>query len=133
MAQKDKPPYNEEFLEEMRDLLGQAKQWMVQGVKVEEQDIIAYVGGENAGIDQHQADDASAVYDQAMALALRNTLAGTLVEVNDALEALDHGTYGQCENCGRRIDPARLRTLPFADLCIRCASRRSRDFEPPTY
>lgn len=133
VAQNDKPPYREGFLDEMRDLLDQAKTWMKKGIEVEEQDIIEYVGGENTGIDQHQADDASVVYDQSMALTLRNTLAGTLMEVNDALEALDRGVYGKCERCGEWIDPARLRALPFADLCIACASRKSRDFEPPTY
>lgn len=134
MAQdNDKPPYSEEFLAEMRDLLLQAKQWMQQGIEVEERDIIEYVGGENTGIDQHQADDASAVYEQSMALTLRNTLAGTLAEVNDALADLDRGTYGKCERCGQWIDQARLRALPFADLCIKCAQRESHDFELPKY
>lgn len=133
MAHEDEYPYRDEFLEEMRELLGQAKVWMKEGVEVGEQDIIAYVGGENAGIDQHQADDASAVYDQSMALTLRNTLAGTLANVNEALAALERGTYGKCRRCGDWIDPARLHAVPFANLCFDCASRESSDFELPRY
>jgi DnaK suppressor protein len=133
MAQNDGSPYSQEFLDEMRDLLGQAREWMQAGVDVEEQQIIEYIGEENAGIDQHQADDASAVYEQTLALTLRNTLSGTLAEVNDALKALDRGTYGRCERCGRWISEERLRVLPFADLCIRCAAAESGDFEPPRY
>ncbi len=133
MAHDDAPPYREEFLEEMKDLLSQAEMWMEKGIEVEERDIIEYVGGENTGIDQHQADDAAAVYEQSLALTLRNTLAGTLSEVKEALRALDEGTYGKCKGCGEWIDRARLRAVPFADLCIDCASRKSRDFELPKY
>lgn len=39
-----------------------------------------------------------------------------------ALRKIDEGTYGQCEQCGRPIDPRRLETLPDAGLCIRCAA-----------
>ncbi len=133
MAHENRPPYREDFLAEMQDLLSQAKTWMEKGIEVGEQEIIEYVGGENAGIDQHQADDASAVYEQSMALTLRNTLAGTLADVNEALDALERGTYGQCRKCGQWTDRARLRAVPFTNLCIDCASRESSDFELPRY
>lgn len=133
MAQMGDSPYSQEFLAEMRDLLTQARDWMQAGVEVEEQQIIEYIGEENTGIDQHQADDASAVYEQTLALTLRNTLSGTLGEVKDALKTLEEGTYGECERCGQWISEDRLRVLPFADLCIECAQRESRDFEPPRY
>lgn len=129
----EKPPYDQRFLEEMRRLLLQAKTWREQGIEVGDREIIEYIGGVNAGIDQHQADDATAVYEQELAFTLRNTLAGSLTQVEDALRAIDEGTYGRCKGCGDWIDPARLRALPFTDLCIRCASRESADFIPPKY
>jgi len=129
----EKAPYNLAFLEEMRKLLLQAKAWREQGIEVGDREIIEYIGGVNAGIDQHQADDATAVYEQELAFTLRNTLAGSLTQVEDALRAIDEGTYGRCEKCGDWIDPARLRALPFTDLCIHCASRESADFTPPRY
>ena len=33
---------------------------------------------------------------------------------------IDEGTYGTCEGCGSPIPPARLRLLPFAELCVTC-------------
>jgi DnaK suppressor protein len=42
-----------------------------------------------------------------------------------ALESAEKGTYGICENCGERIDPARLEILPQATLCLKC----QREFE----
>lgn len=129
----EKAPYDWKFLEEMRKLLLQAKAWREQEIEVGDREIIEYIGGVNAGIDQHQADDATAVYEQELAFTLRNTLAGSLTQVEDALRAIDEGTYGRCKGCGDWIDPARLRALPFTDLCIRCASRESANFTPPRY
>lgn len=41
--------------------------------------------------------------------------------INDALERIEDGTYGQCLNCGAQISSKRLIALPFATLCIDCA------------
>jgi RNA polymerase-binding transcription factor DksA len=40
------------------------------------------------------------------------------------LAKFDHGTYGECESCHRRIPEARLEAMPAARLCIECASQR---------
>jgi RNA polymerase-binding transcription factor DksA len=29
-----------------------------------------------------------------------------------------------CKQCGREIDPARLKALPYATLCLSCQQRR---------
>lgn len=41
-------------------------------------------------------------------------------EIALALAALEDGTYGTCQGCGRPIDPERLRAQPVAVLCCRC-------------
>lgn len=38
-----------------------------------------------------------------------------------ALQRLEDGTYGICENCGADIAPGRLEARPEATLCIKCA------------
>lgn len=80
-------------------------------------------GGENLGYGNHMADDASDAFEQAKELALHRHAEQLLKKVNDALERLAQGTYGICELCGKAIDPARLRALPYATLCIRCQQR----------
>jgi|SRR5699024_8722662 len=42
-------------------------------------------------------------------------------EVQLALERLDEGTYGECEQCAEPINIARLEAMPTARLCIKCA------------
>lgn len=46
-----------------------------------------------------------------------------LASVERALARMEAGTYGICVNCGEPIAPARLRALPAAELCIRCAEK----------
>jgi DnaK suppressor protein len=43
-----------------------------------------------------------------------------LKEIEDALERLKLGEYGNCEDCGEPIPEQRLRLFPAARLCVRC-------------
>lgn len=81
---------------------------------------------ERPGYSTHMAEQASEVFEQAKSLAVRQQLRRTLEEVNRALEKMDQGTYGICEACGGQIDPARLKALPHALLCMTCQARAER-------
>jgi DnaK suppressor protein len=48
----------------------------------------------------------------------------TLNKINDALVRLEHGTYGDCFDCGEEIAEKRLRALPFAVRCKDCEEAR---------
>ncbi len=43
-----------------------------------------------------------------------------LASIENALERMKDGKYGQCEVCGGRIPMARLNALPYATVCIDC-------------
>jgi DnaK suppressor protein len=77
----------------------------------------------NPGYGNHMADDATAVFDQARSLALKHRLERSLEQIDAALKKFDRGTYGVCEACGERIDPARLEAKPYAELCLPCRQR----------
>jgi len=47
-----------------------------------------------------------------------------LRKVEDALDRLEEGTYGICEDCGASINLERLKVLPFTTSCVRCQERR---------
>jgi RNA polymerase-binding transcription factor len=51
-------------------------------------------------------------------------LAAMLDDVRRALAKLAEGSYGTCDACGRAIPPERLDAIPWAVLCIACASAR---------
>lgn len=83
-------------------------------------------GGRSLGYGNHMADDATAAFEQARELALRQNLERTLRQVEHALHRFERGTYGICEECGQEIDPERLQVLPYATLCLKCKERRTR-------
>ena len=81
---------------------------------------------DHLGYSNHQADDASAAFDQAKDLAIRLNMDGVLRQVNDALRRFENGTYGSCLNCYKPIDTARLIAIPYAELCMDCQRKRER-------
>src|SRR5881296_1974412 len=40
--------------------------------------------------------------------------------IQEALNVLDRGQYGQCVRCGENINEKRLVAVPWATLCLRC-------------
>jgi DnaK suppressor protein len=50
----------------------------------------------------------------------------TVREIQQALIKLREGTYGICEDCGKRITKRRLKARPFAILCINCKQEQER-------
>ncbi len=77
-------------------------------------------GGDNLGYGNHQADDASDAFEQAKELSLLQNSERVLAQVEAALVRFEQGIYGICERCGEQIDPARLKALPYASLCMDC-------------
>jgi DnaK suppressor protein len=59
-------------------------------------------------------------------VTLRRHLEARLREVEAALRRMEEGTYGICQECGRPIEVARLKALPFAAFCLECQARRER-------
>ena len=49
-----------------------------------------------------------------------------LRDINVALERIDDGTFGHCEECAQEISINRLRALPFARQCVKCARKAQR-------
>lgn len=45
-----------------------------------------------------------------------------LVQIKHALERIDQGSYGECEDCGGGISEQRLVVVPYTSQCIECAS-----------
>lgn len=46
--------------------------------------------------------------------------------IERAIEKLDEGSYGECDDCGRGIAGARLDAAPDSLLCVACEGRASR-------
>lgn len=53
-------------------------------------------------------------------LTLENRVRQDIAEVEHALDKIEKGIYGLCDNCGQPISDERLEALPQASLCIKC-------------
>jgi DnaK suppressor protein len=60
---------------------------------------------------------------QEMDFALMEMKAQTLIRIDEALQRVEQGTYGTCDECGQDIASARLSAVPFALLCVQCQER----------
>ncbi len=65
-------------------------------------------------------------FDENIDYTLLNMQIERLREVEDALDRLEEGTYGLCEECGAAINLERLKILPFTTHCVQCQERREK-------
>jgi DnaK suppressor protein len=79
-------------------------------------------GGEISGYHTHLADADEEGLDEEIAIAQNEE--GILALVEDALQRIESGTYGNCEDCGEAIPAERLDAIPFTPYCVRCANRQ---------
>ncbi|MCX5148219.1 TraR/DksA family transcriptional regulator [Streptomyces sp. NBC_00320] len=80
--------------------------------------------GDGAGDDQ--ADTGTKNITRESELALAANAREMLEQTERALERLDAGTYGLCENCGQPIGKARMQAFPRATLCVDCKQKQER-------
>ena len=71
----------------------------------------------------HMADLGSDNFEQEFTLSLMETEEGTLDAVESAIERIEDGVYGECEECSGIISKARLQAIPYTPLCIKCAQK----------
>jgi RNA polymerase-binding transcription factor DksA len=71
----------------------------------------------------HMADIGSDNYEQEFTLSLLQNDEGTLDSIESALERIEDGVYGLCEECESPISKTRLNAIPYASMCIRCAQK----------
>ena len=71
------------------------------------------------GFDEEYADAGSATYEREKDLSLVINLRDLLEKIEKAVTKIDEGTYGLCDRCGKPIEKARLKALPYANLCLK--------------
>ena len=70
------------------------------------------------------AELGSGNFDQELTLSLLGSEKDALDQIDGALKRIEDGSYGQCEECGVKIPESRLEAIPYAALCVRCASQQ---------
>jgi DnaK suppressor protein len=65
-----------------------------------------------------EADLTSVELSQGIVFTLREKEQKTLAEIDEALQRMEEGSFGCCEECDEQIGAKRLEIFPTARLCI---------------
>jgi RNA polymerase-binding protein DksA len=80
----------------------------------------------DVGLDDESADAGTATFEREKDLSIEQNVRDLLAKIDRALKRMDDGVYGICERCGKPIEKARIKALPYVDLCIKDAKAQSR-------
>lgn len=73
------------------------------------------------------ADRATAESDRAFTLRLRDRERKLIKKIQKAIDRIDEGEFGICQECGDDISIPRLQARPMTTLCINCKSKQEED------
>lgn len=120
---KDKKGYmNPIMLEYFRQKL---ISWRSELIR-ESTDTIAHTLQETELQQPDLADRASAETDHALELRTRDRERKLISKINEALQRIDDGEYGYCEETGEPIGVARLEARPVATLSLEAQERHEK-------
>jgi len=74
----------------------------------------------------HMADLGTDNFEREFVLSRVESEEDTLGRIEASLQRIEDGTYGDCGECGAKIPKARLNAIPYAVLCVKCASQSER-------
>jgi DnaK suppressor protein len=99
------------LLKEREEIVGEVRQ-IFESSKEMGQDGIQDIG-----------DEAANIYNKQILLSLTESERTRLQEMDEALDRIEAGTYGICEECGEPIGLKRLEVRPVAKYCVPCLSK----------
>ena len=86
------------------------------------------MGGKKRG---DQVEEATLAYNRDMLYSQSDSGRSLLKLVSDALDRLDDGEFGICEECGRSVGMKRLEAVPWTPYCRDCQEEFERGASRP--
>jgi DnaK suppressor protein len=121
--------YSKKELDDLRErLLSERAELEEQLTTIEEQSFSTSqsdLSGE-VSFDEENADAGTFTFERERDLSIENNVRDLMGKIDRALARMDEGTYGLCSRCGKPIEKARLKALPYVDLCLKDAQAQSR-------
>ena len=108
-------------MEEIRKILLEEKEKIGVEIKSKQlnfSDIERDVGDE--------VDNSMVEQERELNLLLQDREKQHLEAIEEALQRIETGEYGFCDECGDQIDQKRLMVMPLAQLCITCQQNEER-------
>ena len=128
-AMATKPAYTKKELEGLRGRLLEERRELESQLATIEESSFATSQSDLSGevsFDEENADAGTFTFERERDLSIENNVRDLLAKIDRALERMDEGTFGICVRCGKPIEKARLKALPYVDLCIKDAQAQAR-------
>lgn len=122
MDKRKRERFKKLLLKEKEKILGEIENLKSDSSKEQKE-----LAGGSSGYAYHLADVASDSYGREFNLNLASNEEKILYQVNKALKKIEKGDYGKCENCGKKINEERLKTIPYVQLCIQCQQKEEKN------
>lgn len=114
MNKRDREKFKKILIEQKEQLLGNARKALSGDIHLDPDDF------------PDEIDTASSEVGLSFIGRLRERERGLLNKIDAALEKIEQGVYGECENCGEEIGLKRLEARPVAELCIDCKAEQEK-------
>lgn len=115
MNQKDLKRFKKILEDKRKRALSSARKTLAEEATVDTDDL------------PDEIDLASSEYQQGMVLRLRDREKYLIEKIDRALEKIDRGTFGTCEECSEPITVKRLEVRPETTMCIRCKEEQEKE------
>ncbi len=108
-------------LEFFKDLLEQRKSALLNGVT----DTVVEMNDDDETFPDPN-DRASLESDRNFTLRIRDRERKLISKIDKAMQRIEDGSFGMCEECGCEISARRLEARPVTTLCIACKEEQER-------
>lgn len=120
-----------EFVEKQKGRLQELRAELLEMVEGLEEDQ-RFRAEEEEDFTEHDAGDRSqSLFTREMDATVEQTLEKRLQYVERALQKIEEGTYGICDDTGEPIPRERLEAVPEAIYTLEAQQRRERERRPP--
>ncbi len=90
-------------------------------------DVFRHGSEEGVGVIADETERADKIADNVVEHQLGFSEAKLLEKIEYALQQLEDGTYGICDECKKEINIERLKAKPSVSLCIECQSKKEQN------
>ncbi|ESU31005.1 hypothetical protein G3A_18995 [Bacillus sp. 17376] len=87
--------------------------------------------GELSSYDNHPADSGTELFERSKTLAMDEHHEDQIEKVDNALKAIEDGSYGKCAECGKEIPYERLEAVPYTLYCVEHSSEQNLSNDRP--
>jgi DnaK suppressor protein len=123
---------DKEFVEKQRERLEELRAELTGVVRGLEEDQRSQAEDEEDFTEHDSGDMSQSLFDREMDATLEQTIENRLQYVERALQKIEEGTYGICDDTGEPIPRGRLEAMPEAIYTVEAQQRRERERRPPS-